>query len=164
MVEIIKEEDRLIDITCSRSFNTVLSYIVLVFYWILIVMIIYFSYKTLRYLKTYCYNEQDKKCELRKNLCRRIFNYPIIIFVCFGFYTCHKIYKNWLLTQDNLDVQEYLIRFELILMLISGILTNIRGFLFFIVFGCQNNVKAELVIFYNYFLRKKDSENLILIE
>jgi len=35
-------------------------------------------------------------------------------------------------------------RLDMIFMLLSGLYSNIRGFLIFLVIGCQNNVKAEI--------------------
>lgn len=47
-------------------------------------------------------------------------------------------------------------------MLVNGLYSNIRGFLFFLVIGCQNNVKAELKGIYEKFFRlEKGKENEI---
>lgn len=42
-------------------------------------------------------------------------------------------------------------------MLVNGLYSNIRGFLFFLVIGCQNNVKAELSKIYGKFFRNENS-------
>lgn len=53
---------------------------------------------------------------------------------------------------------------NMILILITGMYTNIRAFLFFLVFGCQSNVKTELKNIFDCFLSffnfKKDKDDI----
>lgn len=48
-------------------------------------------------------------------------------------------------------------------MLVNGLYSNIRGFLFFLVMGCQNNVKAELAKIYEKFFSKENKENEVQV-
>jgi len=48
-------------------------------------------------------------------------------------------------------------------MLVNGLYSDIRGFLFFLVMGCQNNVKAELAKIYDNFFSKENKENEVQV-
>lgn len=82
----------------------------------------------------------------------------------FIFLTLNVIFDHY---YDKIEDQppEYLIRIKIILELIAGTYMNIRGFLFFLVLGCQTNVQKELIniLLYVFFFEKenKSKQNFI---
>lgn len=84
-----------------------------------------------------------------KNIFKRIFNYPLIIIIAFSFSSLQRFFQSTF-TKEILNNETYAL-VNLFLLLITGFYTNIRAFLFFLVFGCQSNVKIEMKkIFFDF--------------
>jgi hypothetical protein len=95
-----------------------------------------------------------------KNIFKRIFNYPLIIIFSFSLSSFQRFFQT-IFFNEILNYENYAF-INLIMLLLTGLLTNFRAFLFFLVFGCENNVKVEIKnIFMNFlafFIIRKDKD------
>lgn len=143
--------DNLVDYACFRSNDVIIRLPLQIIFWCLIFLILIYCFKILKFLRRNLENNNDnEKTILLKALLKRTFNYPLIIIVSFSFSSIQRLFQTIFL-KEILSNETYAL-INLILILFTGMYTNIRAFLFFLVFGCQSNVKIEL---------KKIYENII---
>lgn len=129
------------------------------FYWIFIISNLFVILRVIAFLKSNCDAEDKNSWKKLKSMCNKLYMYPIISMVSFFFATVHRMYQIFYLRSriDNIGKEE--MRLEVILYLFHGICNALRGFLYFIFYGCDEKVRRELKrIFYQYIMRKERDE------
>ena len=100
-----------------------------------------------------------------KNIFKRIFNYPLIIIFSFSFSSFQRFFQ-LIFMYEILNYQTFFF-VNLLMLLLTGLYTNFRAFLFFLVFVCQSNVKVELEkIFFDFLaifkLKKNENKDCLI--
>lgn len=96
----------------------------------------------IKFLKKNCDNEEPSCIKIR-TMCNRLYLYPLITTFCFIFATIHRMYQIFALSNEK-DRTAESNRMEMVLYLLHGMFISIRGFLYFIIYGCDAKVKDEL--------------------
>jgi hypothetical protein len=112
------------------------------FYWFLITINFIVTFRVIKFLKSNC-EPDDKNCEKIKQMCNKLYVYPLISAICFLFATVHRMYEIFYIKNQDVHPGLDAYRLEFALYLLHGIFITFRGFLFFIVYGCDKKVRKE---------------------
>lgn len=129
--------------------NWICVVIIYICYWFLIAINFAATFKVIKFLKSNC-DPDDKFCWKIKRMCNKLYMYPLISAFCFLFATVHRMYEIFYFKNTNIQIGKGAYRLEIVLYLLHGMFINFRGFLFFLVYGCDNKVRRE----FKYFCEK----------
>jgi hypothetical protein len=135
-------------------------FVIYALYWLIIVINFLIILKVIRFLRQNC-DSSDVRCIRIRNMCNRLYLYPLITLICFTFATIHRSYQIFNLKVDldsNLDLTTEQVRIEIILYLLHGMFICFRGFLYFLVYGFDEKVKKELVYIFGKVFKKRDKD------
>jgi hypothetical protein len=111
-------------------------------YWILVIFNFIFICKAISHLKGNIIPDDEDNRKIRKMI-NKLYLYPIVSGLCFSFATVHRVYQIFYILNDKYVKSNESYRLEIILYLFHGIFMNIRGVLFFVIYGCDLKVRKE---------------------
>jgi len=115
-------------------------------FWTLLTVNFIYSCRVINFLKNSCDIEDNNYRRIRKMI-NKLYLYPIISIFCWVVATVHRFLQIFL---DDDNDNNKTNRLELIFSILHGIFLSIRGFLFFVVYGCDAKVRKEFIIFGKY--------------
>jgi hypothetical protein len=127
----------------DMSSNKTTVIIIYSFYWLLIFSNFILIFRVISYLKSNCDYEDPNSRKIRKMI-NKLYLYPILSGVCFLFATIHRAYQLYYIRNDDYVKTPGDYRWEIIFYLFHGIFNSIRGFIFFIIYGCNSKVLKEM--------------------
>jgi hypothetical protein len=141
-----QEGDIVPDLWCwiyDMETNKSIVIILYSFIWLLIVCNCIFILRAIAFLKSNCDYEDPCSRKIRKMI-NKLYMYPFLSAVCFLFATIHRAYQIFFIKNNEIEKTPGFYRLEVILYLFHGIFISIRGFIFFIIYGCNSKVKKEV--------------------
>jgi hypothetical protein len=145
--------------------NWVAVLVFYIFYWFFIIGNFYVIWQVVKVLKS-CVDETDVFCRRIKIMVYKLYMYPLVSALCFVFATIHRMYQIFYIARtddDNIPTEAY--RLEVILYLLHGMFNSSRGFMFFVLYGCDEKGKWEMkciIVKVFRFVFKKEPEWLSL--
>jgi len=139
--------------------NWVAVLIFYIFYWVLIVGNFFVIWRVIRVLKS-CVDESDMFCSRIKKMVYKLYMYPLVSAACFVFATMHRMYQIFYISRQNRDkLPTEALRLEVVLYLLHGMFICSRGFIYFLLYGCDKKGKETMKIIlgkvYKFFCRKE---------
>lgn len=117
-------------------------------FWILIFGNCIFILRAIAFLKDNC-NFEDQSSRKIKKMVNKLYLYPILSGACFLFATIHRGYQIFYIKNVQYEKTDRSYNLELIFYFFHGIFISIRGFIFFIIYGCDSKVRKEIKIWFN---------------
>jgi hypothetical protein len=123
--------------------NWIFVIIIYCLYWVLIIGNLLVILSVVKVLNSCC-ETKDENCQRIKKMVRKLYTYPLVSAFCFTFATIHRMYQIFYIMNSNNKPGPEAYRLEIILYLLHGMFISFRGFIYFLLYGCDKKVKSEM--------------------